>query len=106
MREADLLAAVQILARRYDVDLHHAFWPVADKRGWPDCALIGTRAAAFRELKSATGRVTADQKATGARMRVAGLDWDVWRPDDLTTGRIETEIAALSGKRPWPRPRQ
>ena len=101
MTETELLAAVRQLCRRYDVVMDHRYLPLHDRPGWPDCSLLGTRAAAFRELKNARRAVTPAQHQTGARMRDCGLDWDVWRPRDLTSGRIEREIAGLSGKRPW-----
>lgn len=101
MTEAQLLREVGKLSLRYDVDLDHRYQPEHDRAGWPDCSLLGTRAAAFRELKTATGRLTPAQRRTGERMRACCLNWDIWRPADLESGRIEAEIAALSGKRPW-----
>jgi hypothetical protein len=99
--EAELLREVERLCRRYDVVLDHRYQPLYDRPGWPDCSLLGTRAVAFRELKNARRKVTPAQQQTGERMRGCGLDWDVWRPRDLESGRAEREIAALSGKRPW-----
>jgi hypothetical protein len=99
--ERELLRAVQALCLRYDVELHHVANPVGGRRGWPDCAMLGTRGAAFRELKSARGSLTAEQEETGRRMRAAGLDWAVWRPRDYESGRAEAQIAALSGMLPW-----
>lgn len=101
MTEAQLLREVGKLCLRHDVELDHRYQPVQDRAGWPDCGLLGTRAAAFRELKTAAGRLSPAQRRTGERMRACGLDWDVWRPADLDSGRIELEVAALSGKRPW-----
>lgn len=101
MTEAELLRSVQRLSRRHDVAIHHVHQPLHDRPGWPDCSLLGTKAAAFRELKSARRDLTPEQQETGERMRRAGLDWDVWRPADLASGRIERELAALSGKQPW-----
>jgi len=99
--EKQLQRDVEALCRRYDVECHHANDPRWDRRGWPDVALLGTRAAAFRELKTATGSLSAEQRETGRRMRAAGLDWDLWKPRDYQSGRIEAEIAALSGRKPW-----
>lgn len=101
MTEAELLRRVDQLCRRHDVDMHHSHDPLRDRRGFPDCVLLGTRAAAFRELKSESGRVSPEQRQTGARITAAGLDWAVWRPADLESGRIEIELAMLSGRRPW-----
>jgi len=63
--------------------------------GWPDLALLGRRGLAFRELKSATGIITPQQREWGYAFRTAGFDWDVWRPCDLASGRITTELRAL-----------
>lgn len=105
MTEAELLRQVMALCHRHDVVCDHRYQPLHDPAGWPDCSLLGTIAAAFRELKNATRAVSPAQQRIGQRMRLAGLDWDVWRPRDYESGRIETEIAALSGKRPWSRSR-
>jgi hypothetical protein len=88
---------------RHDVVLDHRHQPLHDRPGWPDCSLLGTLAAAFRELKDTTRAVSPAQLRTGQRMQQAGLDWDVWRPADYRSGRIERELAALSGKTPWSR---
>jgi hypothetical protein len=101
--ELELHRQVVMLAARHDVQLHHAHHPVRDRPGFPDLVLLGTAAAAFRELKSERGRLSPEQQQMGARSAAAGLDFDVWRPSDLENGRIELEIAALSGKRPWTR---
>ena len=101
MRELQLLRAVEVLARRYDVQAHHSSQPLWDRAGWPDLALVGTRQTVFRELKSAAGQLTAEQRETGDRLLRAGLDWAVWRPADLENGTIEQQLAALSGKTPW-----
>lgn len=106
MNEAELLRTVIQLCRRHDVELHHGYQPERDRPGFPDCAMLGTRAAAFRELKSQTGRLLPAQLQTAERMTACGLDFDVWRPADLESGRIELEIAGLSGRQPWTRPQR
>lgn len=105
MTEAELLRQVELLCRRHDVQCHHGYQPLRDRPGFPDCSLLGTRAAAFRELKTDRGKLRLAQQQTGERMRACGLDWDLWRPADLSSGRIELEIASLSGKAPWTPPR-
>ena len=49
----------------------------------------------LRELKTATGRLTTTQQHWGLMLRSAGISWDVWRPDDLTSGRIQRELEAI-----------
>ena len=100
MTELELLREVAMLCLRYSVLLDHRLRPVHasyELKGWPDCAMIGYAAAAFRELKNATRAVTPEQQHVGARMLRAGLDWDVWRPADYDSGRIEWEVATLAG---------
>jgi hypothetical protein len=64
--------------------------------GFPDLVLVGRSGLAFRELKSQTGTVSPDQRQWGYALRCAGHSWDVWRPRDLWSGRIEAELAALT----------
>jgi hypothetical protein len=65
--------------------------------GFPDSLIIGTRVI-YRELKSQTGQLSPEQRATGAALRAAGADWAVWRPRDWLTGGIETELRLLKGQ--------
>lgn len=103
MTESELLAAVRRLCDRHGVwHYHPAPAPVAPhERGFPDLVLVGTERGAFRELKVDGGRVSSEQWSVGCRMRSSGWDWGVWRPIDLESGRVEAEIAALSGRVPW-----
>ncbi len=63
--------------------------------GWPDLALCGRRGLILRELKTAAGRLSAAQRQWGERLSVAGADWGVWRPADLTSGRIVRELESI-----------
>lgn len=101
MREAEFERRVLQLAARYHLFVYHPHMPLYDNPGWPDLAIIGSRAALFRELKADRGVLTRAQQDVGERMRAAGLDWDVWRPADLSSDRIDEELAALSGEIPW-----
>ena len=60
-------------------------------RGWPDWSIVGSRVL-FRELKTERGRLTADQADVGQAILRAGGDWAIWRPADLKSGLIETEL--------------
>jgi hypothetical protein len=99
--ETELLRRVEQLCRRHDVWWWHGEVSLRDRRGMPDLVLAGTRAAAVRELKSARGALSPEQREVSQRMAGAGWDFAVWRPADLDSGRIEAEIAALSGRTPW-----
>lgn len=62
--------------------------------GFPDLVLgsLSRRRVLFRELKTATGRVRPAQVICLKIMTLAGLDADVWRPEDLRSGRIQREL--------------
>jgi hypothetical protein len=100
MPESSVEAHVRSLAQWYRLDV--AYHPHDSRRsaaGWPDWVLIGPHGALFRELKGSTGRTTAEQTRTLAAMVAAGLDADVWTPEDVRSGRIEAEIRAISRRR-------
>lgn len=64
-------------------------------RGLPDWVIIGSRVL-WRELKSAHGSLRPDQWAIGDALLTAGQDWAVWRPVDLASGRIGTQLRAAA----------
>jgi hypothetical protein len=64
--------------------------------GFPDWVFCGPGGAAVRELKSEHGVLKPDQRLWGRRMLDAGWNYDIWRPSDLLSGRIEREIKALT----------
>ncbi len=63
--------------------------------GLPDWIIIGRRVL-WRELKSAYGPVSREQRHVGYVLQAAGEDWAVWRPVDLHSGRIERELEGLA----------
>lgn len=68
-----------------------------DGAGWPDLVLVSPerQQVLFRELKSATGKLSDEQQAWAQWLITAGQDYGVWRPGDID------EIAhTLSGRRP------
>ena len=71
--------------------------------GFPDWVFAGGGGVMFRELKSATGRLTAAQEAWQRTLRAAGADADTWRPADLVSGRVARELAAVAGAGRSPR---
>lgn len=102
MTEAALLEAVTAgtrnrpgLCRLLGIAWYHTHDSRRSPTGWPDLALAGSRGLLYRELKTATGRVTPAQHAWGQRLKAVGCDWDVWRPADLASGRILRELEAI-----------
>ena len=96
MTERELQEAIRALCR----DLRLVAQHYEDSRrcwvtGWPDLEIIGTRTL-YRELKSARGDLTPEQRQVGYQVQAAGGDWAVWRPADLLSGRITRELTAIS----------
>lgn len=75
---------------------YHPRNSIGSAKGWPDWVILGPRGALFRELKSARGILSPDQRRVGALITRAGLDWAVWRPADLTNGTIARQLAQLT----------
>ena len=110
MSEDDLLTAVLDMARLFGLHVAH-FRPAKTERGWrtavqadgkgyPDLTIVGLGGVLSRELKSATGPSSAEQKVWAAKLTGAGADFAVWRPADLRSGRIERELRALRVRKP------
>lgn len=66
-----------------------------DGKGWPDLTIVGPGGVLYRELKSATGSPTAEQKAWFGWLSEAGQDVAVWKPRDWDSGRIRRELEQL-----------
>ena len=66
-----------------------------DFAGWPDLVMWAAGGMLFRELKSENGRPSRAQLQVGRELEEAGADWDIWRPDDWHSGRIEREIRGI-----------
>lgn len=70
--------------------------PVAGSlgKGWPDWFFARPRdgRVMWRELKSRTGKVSPDQERVIGILRACRLDAGVWRPADLDSGLIATEL--------------
>lgn len=65
-------------------------------KGWPDLVISSENHVIFRELKTEQGSTSAHQDMWGWRLGRAGLDWALWRPADLDSGKIEAELDALT----------
>lgn len=109
MSEDHLLVAVLDMAKQMGVLTAHfrpaqaksGRWltPVqGDGKGFPDVVLAGEGGLLFRELKSAKGILSPEQKVWLDVLAAAGADAGVWRPADLRSGRIEAETRAIRRK--------
>src|SRR5215831_5283134 len=95
MTERQLQGAVIDLCELYGIAWYHTYDSRNSKPGWPDLALCGPRGFMLRELKTEQGTLSSDQDEWGFLLRNVGVDWDVWRPADLLSGRIERELMEI-----------
>jgi len=93
--EATFQDAVIALCKMHSVAWYHPYFSRRSAAGWPDLALCGANGFITRELKTERGKLTADQQHWGSMLRQAGISWDVWRPADLRSGRIQRELLAI-----------
>ncbi len=92
MTEAQFQDMVVALCKLLGVAWYHPYFSRRSAAGWPDLALCGAQGFMLRELKTEKGRLTRDQETWGLMLRQAGVSWDVWRPADLQSGRIQREL--------------
>ncbi|MGH3673592.1 MAG: hypothetical protein ACRDSH_23680 [Pseudonocardiaceae bacterium] len=95
MTEKSLQASIIEMCKLFGIVSYHTFDSRRSDRGWPDLAMCGKRGFITREIKSDRGTVTPDQEQWGVLLNQAGVSWDVWRPADLRSGRIENELRAI-----------
>lgn len=62
--------------------------------GFPDLVIVG-RAPLFVELKSPYGRMSLAQIQWRRVLQAAGARWELWRPEDLDSGRVGRELGHL-----------
>jgi hypothetical protein len=94
MNETEFQGAVLDLAKLFGWRVAH-FRPARTEQGWrtavaadgkgfPDLVLVHPKyGVLFRELKTDTTQLSADQEAWRDSLLDAGADWDIWRPRDM-----------------------
>lgn len=65
--------------------------------GYPDWTYAGPGGHMWRELKTMTGRPSAQQQHWLDVLRAGGGDAKIWRPTDLISGAITRELAIVAG---------
>ncbi|MHB8312380.1 MAG: VRR-NUC domain-containing protein [Candidatus Dormibacteria bacterium] len=94
--EADLLRSVVHLAHCHGWLSYHTWNSRKSAAGFPDLVMVRSRRLIFVELKSQSGKLTAQQQvwADGlGRAEVEGsVDYYTWRPGDLISGVIEARL--------------
>jgi hypothetical protein len=105
--EAELLAEVLELCRRYGLWWFHAYDSrrmvrgdtdaerIQAGKGWVDLVIVGRSGALFAELKSEQERRSRAQIHWADRLVKAGQTYRLWRPDDLTDKTIAKELEAI-----------
>jgi hypothetical protein len=68
--------------------------------GWVDWVIIGPSGILFRELKSAEGILSPEQRYVQEMFTRFGLDCAVWRPEDFTDGTMARELDAIATRSP------
>lgn len=99
MTEAELERSVRNLLRDHGLFGYHTHDSRRSPAGFPDWVIVG-QAVLFRELKSADGVLSPEQTRVKYTLLAAGADFAVWRPDDLISGQIQRELAAIAGRTP------
>lgn len=99
MTERELQEQVRLMCAQLGLYHYHTHDSRRSQAGWVDSTIINTRTGRlmFRELKTQSGQMTADQKMIGYALTAGGFDWALWRPADLIDGAIAAELAALAG---------
>ncbi len=98
MTEAELQEYVRYVCAQLGLYHKHDHDSWRSERGWPDSTILNLRTGAlmFREHKRAGGKLTREQRLVGYALMAGGHDWAVYYPDDLISGRIARELAALA----------
>lgn len=94
MSELELDKEVRRLLKSYGLYGYHTHDSRRSAPGFPDWVIVGSRVL-YRELKAEYGKMSSEQTTVRYLLIAAGADWDVWRPSDLTSGRVARELSAL-----------
>jgi hypothetical protein len=100
----DLDHHVLALCREKHLHAHHDWESLGADRGFPDWVIFGPGGLLWRENKTAGGKPSPEQTAVGYMLQALGLDWDIWRPADALSRRIERELDAIASPRRNPTP--
>lgn len=100
MSEDELLATVRDMAATLGWRTYHTHDSRRSEGGWPDLVMAGHGRLLIRELKSMTGIVTPEQDAWLAALVAADVDAGVWRPADLLSGLILTQLSNPTHNQP------
>jgi hypothetical protein len=101
MSEAQLQRAITDLTRWLGLLTFHSGDSRRDScAGFPDLVIAGQGGVIWREIKSERGRLRPEQLDWLSRLAQGGADAAIWRPSDMTSGRIEKELKQLTKGKP------
>ena len=66
--------------------------------GFPDYVITGPYGVLFREVKAEGGSMDTGQRHWRDLLTAGGADWGIWRPIDVSVGRVVRELAAIAGE--------
>lgn len=95
MTELDLQRAVIELCRWLGLAYFHDHDSRRNRAGFPDLVVCGSNGHLFRELKTETGRLRPEQLDWLSRLTQGGADAAIWRPADLASGRVKSELEGI-----------
>lgn len=97
LTERQFQGTVEDMARMLGWRIYHTHDSRRSQPGFPDLVLVHPKhGVLWRELKTVKGRVSPAQRDWLADLMAAGEDADVWRPADLTSGRILAELRRVT----------
>jgi hypothetical protein len=107
MKEAELVKSIRVICDRLKLHAFHVGGyripgttrSPGSSGGFPDWVIVGPGGIYFRECKSSDGRRSLAQIAWGRAIQAAGGDYAVWRPEDLTSGHVLSELQELAALR-------
>lgn len=104
--EAELDSALREASKDAGWIRYHTYRSVRSPAGFPDLVLVRPPEILFVELKSAKGKLTAEQETWLASLRACGLEVYVWRPADyedalrrLLSRRVATRVPQSQASR-------
>jgi len=96
MTEDDLLATVRQACKTLHLLVYHTYDSRRSERGFPDLVIVGVRGILFRELKNEKNKPTIHQQQWIQALQAAGADAGLWRPSDIFSGRITSELRRIA----------
>lgn len=93
MSEADLQVMVIQLAELKGWLVYHTYNSRRSQPGYPDLTMVRRSRVVFIELKTQSGKRTADQDRWGETLSLSDAEYYLWRPLDWLDGGIASHLA-------------